>query len=414
MSWEHCGEFPSSARAAEEAIAIYREVGDRRGLASCLTTLSGERAPFFIHDIPIGQEDWPAAMAAAEEARAIAQDIAWTAGESYAVICAALCLHARGESRRALDEAQTAYRIAESIQHEQWMTIALATVGMVHLDLLDHDEARDRLERALQWVGRVRSLVSERIIRTNLARALIGLGEHDLALSVISDGLRGATTPGTIGERLLLQAQIEVALASGQVDAAARYCSELLASYTTFDPLAVPRIAFLHGRVLATTGATAEAERWLMAAWRGAAVQQRRPLLWRIQLELGCLYEAQGRADESRATFDAAVMVVDALAADAPEDLAEPFRERALAQFPAIQQVRGVRGGLTAREREVADLVSLGRTNREIAADLYIGTRTVETHVTNILNKLGFTSRAQVAAWVVEQSVAGASVDTPV
>jgi non-specific serine/threonine protein kinase len=87
---------------------------------------------------------------------------------------------------------------------------------------------------------------------------------------------------------------------------------------------------------------------------------------------------------------------------------------RALALLPAArQQGRRPDDRLTAREREVADLVAQGRTNREIAADLFIGTRTVETHVTNILNKLGFTSRAQVAAWVVERSVAGSSADTP-
>jgi non-specific serine/threonine protein kinase len=60
---------------------------------------------------------------------------------------------------------------------------------------------------------------------------------------------------------------------------------------------------------------------------------------------------------------------------------------------------------LTAREREVAALVAQGRTNRQIAAKLVVTERTAETHVQNILNKLGFTSRARVAAWAVEQEV---------
>ena len=58
--------------------------------------------------------------------------------------------------------------------------------------------------------------------------------------------------------------------------------------------------------------------------------------------------------------------------------------------------------GLTAREREVAALIAEGRSNREIADALVVGERTVETHVSNVLAKLGFTSRAQVAAWAVE------------
>jgi len=56
---------------------------------------------------------------------------------------------------------------------------------------------------------------------------------------------------------------------------------------------------------------------------------------------------------------------------------------------------------LTRREREIAALVAQGLSNREIAGRLVIGPRTVETHVENILGKLGFTSRAQITAWYV-------------
>ncbi|WP_459984072.1 ATP-binding protein [Nocardioides sp. AN3] len=55
---------------------------------------------------------------------------------------------------------------------------------------------------------------------------------------------------------------------------------------------------------------------------------------------------------------------------------------------------------LTSREREVADLVAEGLSNKEIATRLVISQRTAETHVQNVLIKLGFTSRTQVAAWI--------------
>ena len=45
-------------------------------------------------------------------------------------------------------------------------------------------------------------------------------------------------------------------------------------------------------------------------------------------------------------------------------------------------------------------------TNREIADTLVIAERTADTHVENILNKLGLVSRTQIAAWAVEQGVA--------
>jgi predicted ATPase/DNA-binding CsgD family transcriptional regulator len=57
---------------------------------------------------------------------------------------------------------------------------------------------------------------------------------------------------------------------------------------------------------------------------------------------------------------------------------------------------------LTPREREIATLVSRGLTNRAIAGELVISTATVARHVTNILTKLGFQSRAQVAVWMSE------------
>ena len=55
---------------------------------------------------------------------------------------------------------------------------------------------------------------------------------------------------------------------------------------------------------------------------------------------------------------------------------------------------------LTRREREIAQLVAEGQSNKEIASALVIAQRTAESHVENILVKLGFTSRAQIAAWV--------------
>jgi non-specific serine/threonine protein kinase len=58
---------------------------------------------------------------------------------------------------------------------------------------------------------------------------------------------------------------------------------------------------------------------------------------------------------------------------------------------------------LSRREREVAVMVGRGLTNREIARELGISKQTVDRHVGNILNKLGFDRRAQVATWIAEQ-----------
>jgi DNA-binding CsgD family transcriptional regulator len=75
-----------------------------------------------------------------------------------------------------------------------------------------------------------------------------------------------------------------------------------------------------------------------------------------------------------------------------------PWQERAI----GLQERLSPRDDdpLTRREREVADLVVQGMTNRQIADALYISERTAQTHVQHILTKLGFTTRTQIAAWV--------------
>jgi predicted ATPase/DNA-binding CsgD family transcriptional regulator/Tfp pilus assembly protein PilF len=59
-------------------------------------------------------------------------------------------------------------------------------------------------------------------------------------------------------------------------------------------------------------------------------------------------------------------------------------------------------GGLTARELEVAALIGAGKSNIEIADELVLSKRTVESHVAHIRSKLGFTNRSQIVRWAVE------------
>ena len=77
--------------------------------------------------------------------------------------------------------------------------------------------------------------------------------------------------------------------------------------------------------------------------------------------------------------------------------LSPPLKSESMAVSP------GTTDGLTERELEIAALVGQGRTNGEIAAELVLSKRTVETHVSNIFSKLGYSSRAQVIHWAMDQ-----------
>ncbi|MFG2075818.1 tetratricopeptide repeat protein [Nonomuraea maritima] len=92
-------------------------------------------------------------------------------------------------------------------------------------------------------------------------------------------------------------------------------------------------------------------------------------------------------AEGSAMTVDQAVSC--ALDGALPDPPPEPV-------VPAGQECR-----LTAREQEIAELVARGLSNRAIAGELVISPATVARHVANILAKLGFSTRTQIAAWVI-------------
>src|SRR5215469_3898963 len=108
--------------------------------------------------------------------------------------------------------------------------------------------------------------------------------------------------------------------------------------------------------------------------------------------------ERQGRQALGEAAFQAAYhRGLDLPAADAAAYALQQPPEKP--QKKPLARAVSEAAPLTPRELQVARLIAGGRSNREIAAELVISQRTAENHVEHILTKLGFTSRAQVAAW---------------
>jgi non-specific serine/threonine protein kinase len=93
-------------------------------------------------------------------------------------------------------------------------------------------------------------------------------------------------------------------------------------------------------------------------------------------------------ADDKRVAAEGARLALD-------EAIALAFGE---ARAPEAR-----RGGLSAREREVTRLVADGRSNKEIAAQLQLSVRTVESHVRHALAKLALDNRTQLATWARER-----------
>jgi non-specific serine/threonine protein kinase len=108
-------------------------------------------------------------------------------------------------------------------------------------------------------------------------------------------------------------------------------------------------------------------------------------------------YLDRARASLSESAFVSAQTTGQRLLLEQAVALAEDVVQKAA----IAQQRRQQLDRLTPREREVASLIAQAKSNDEIAAELVISKRTVETHITRIRAKLGFNERAQIVRWAI-------------
>jgi DNA-binding NarL/FixJ family response regulator len=106
--------------------------------------------------------------------------------------------------------------------------------------------------------------------------------------------------------------------------------------------------------------------------------------------------------DVTRAVIERVARDRGAPSATAVSEAAAPV------EAPPVEAASGSRtlqtamdgAGLTEREREVLSCVAEGKSNAEVAAELFLGEATVKTHVSNVLQKLGVRDRIQAVVWV--------------
>jgi DNA-binding CsgD family transcriptional regulator len=155
------------------------------------------------------------------------------------------------------------------------------------------------------------------------------------------------------------------------------------------------------GELAAALGRSEEAERYLSEAIllnRKAGAAPFTAYSQFSQARLLAERAANARAmAQARATLDAASRLG-----------MRPLRERSA---NLVAQLERAAPKLSARETEVAQLLATGLSNREIGTALHVSERTAESHVRHIMDKLGFKSRSQIAAWAAEE---GLTADTDV
>ena len=409
------GDLVQGTAYYHQAIALFRELGDKPGLTSSLATLT-LRGPTYQTDALVSVASLAEVCQDAEHALTIAREIGHRSAEAYALFQLGLCLGSQGEYGRACEAVRQSLDIAEEIEHRQWQTAAHSVLGGIYSGLLAYPQAREHLEQALALAREMGSLFWTRIATGYLASVTILL--HDLAQAekILHAALSPDTPAQTMAQRIIWCASVELALAQGHPVRALEIIDQLIASGTQgAEGQSSLRVLQLRGEALVMLQRPVEAEVAFEAAQEMARVQGVRPMQWRICIALANLYQAQGSNTGAEQAFAAARTLIEELAATIDEPLRDNFLRQATALLPHTrplspkQAAKQAFAGLTAREREIAALIAQGKFNREIADVLVLSERTIETHVSNIMLKLNFTSRRQIANWAIERGLSANS-----
>jgi tetratricopeptide (TPR) repeat protein len=392
----------------QEAIALFRELDQRMGLASSLSVMAFTSTNYE-WAVPVAERaDFDAAVAAGEEAIQVAREIGWRAGEAFACYALGMALGAGGRYDRALPLAHESLSIAEEIEHTQWIVAALRLQGELELDLLQLDRARDRFAKGLELAKAINSSFWEGGLSAGLSRAAIQNGDLKLASTLLAPF--GLDPPDVLSAWVTGCARAELALAQRDFAGTINLVDALeLRAWPDGCP---SRLTLLRAEALQGLARFAEAEATLDQLLHQPDRFVPLPLRWRAQVLRGRLLRAQGRRSEARDVVQAARSTIAEIAETiGDEELRQAFMSQAAARLPRPQppSVRAAAkaqfDGLTEREREVASLIALGQSNREIAATLVLSERTVAVHVANVLGKLGFASRTRIASWATERGL---------
>ncbi|NTU83674.1 MAG: AAA family ATPase [Chloroflexales bacterium] len=414
------GMLGDRVRAVEQfdhAIGWFRTLDDTPRLIVSLAMRALQSMPGACETTTCPLRARDACVEDAAEAVRLARQIDALADQAFAENALAHTLLAFGELGPALAHAREARRIAVAIDHRQWIIATTYAVGHSYLQLLAPGSAIQPLAEGVSLAQRLGSQFWVATLTASLGRSHILGGDLRAAETLLRPLLPTEQHPRAIAVRTVALAWGELTLAQGKADEALELATRLLASVPgtrSGQPVQpIPHLLKLKGDALMGLGRLESAVPVLEEARRGAQERHARPMLWTIHRSLGQAYQLLGFAGEASQEFAAARQLIAELRATVDDvDLRCQFEQAALASLPTEPQLRPREaakrafGGLTRREREVARLVAQGKTSREIAARLTVSERTVEVHVSNILGKLGCTSRTQIAVWVVERGMA--------
>jgi DNA-binding CsgD family transcriptional regulator len=339
------GSFAEAKRDLRTVIARQR-AGD--------FTMSGTNPLSYLSAIHYVEGKWDDATIVIGQALSMVDTEEQPQNQALRRMCAALVPAGRGQWAVAMRHARRAARVADQLggpQDLRYAAIAAATVGQAQADPASMLAALSPMAQSPMALSEPAGTHSWWALwwRPLLVEALIGVGSHARAaeqLRILSGLSEGVT--------YLTSTMVRLETALSPPSRAITVVEEYLTDRTAVFPLADGMLEHDHGRRLLAAGRRDAAVTWLTSA-------------------------------KTRFTSLAAT----------------PFAQRVDADLASCGVRTGPRPrdplpGLTEREAQVAHLASRRLTNRQIAGQLYVTTKTVEYHLGNIYAKLGITSRTQL------------------
>lgn len=356
--WYMRGYYSEGSRFLQEAIRR-----DRSGSpAARAKALNG--AGLLAHALG----DYEGAQTFLQESVELYKQVGDERGTAFALTNLGLQFYSQHKFEPATMLLQSSLDLARKVGDKQLVALALNGLGEVARYQADHARARELYTESLELARA--SGDTQRIVEPmfNLGAVAHRQGDDTAARSLLMEGLKISQQVGDM--RLI--------------------------------------VAYLGG-LAGVWGALGEGER--AARLFGAADRLRGEIQYQLEDIDRAEYDRDltaVRAAMSAESFETGVAQGRALTLDhAIEYALEPPREQAAHPPISGKAAAQTFGGLTARERQVAAHIAQGESNHEIAEALVVSERTVESHVTNILNKLGFTTRAQIRKWGQENGLAG-------
>lgn len=389
------------------------------------------------------RHDYSRADKLLEESRRLAEERGDLRLAADALRQLALSASSRQDHDRARELAESSLQMFERLG-DKWGVAAASRLLGFHMSGGVGLHQTDFVERprAVAYLDRSLSLAREVSDVRGVGWSLVGLSyiasdeqNYTRAIALADEALNAFQTSGDrFGTWSALRHLARAYRGRGEAPLAQEFAGRALAFARELgDPVVIAFDLVLRATLLIDAGATAQAEVELRDAllqmhqggnpsgiaaclqglaqsaaskrkWKRAATLLAAADAVRRNVRIALSESTHREVEPLRSTLEAALgdRVLASVTADAAAMPLHDVIAFAVADTPAGGSPRPARDrSLSEREYEVAGLVARGFSNREVAVTLFLSERTIESHVQHILNKLGFRSRVQIAAWAV-------------